>query len=61
MDKYVDFNKIPANIKRIKIDVGLSYCAPQTQLWLKQNTENDLYVFGFESNPICYYTIFKKN
>jgi len=47
MDKYIKI--IPDNIKRIKIDIGLSYNAPQSQNWLKYN--DDLYVFGFEPNP----------
>jgi len=37
---------IPENITKIKIDVGLSYRAPQSENWL--NTEKDLLVFGFE-------------
>lgn len=40
---------IPSFIKRIKIDVGLSYSAPQSQVWLNQ--DKDLFVFGFEPNP----------
>jgi len=40
---------IPENIKRIKIDVGLSYSAPFSQNWLEK--EEDLFVFGFEPNP----------
>ena len=41
--------KIKSNVKHIKFDIGLSYGAPQTQNWLKN--ENDLLVFGFEPNP----------
>lgn len=33
-------------IRRIKLDIGLSYSAPQSQVWLSR--ENDLLVFGFE-------------
>jgi FkbM family methyltransferase len=40
---------IPSSIKRIKIDVGLSYCAPHSQVWLDH--DKDLFVFGFEPNP----------
>jgi len=61
MDKYVDFNKIPNEIQRIKLDIGLSYSAPHTQIWLDNNKENDLYVFGFEPNPECYNSIINKN
>ncbi len=41
--------KIPSSIKRIKIDVGLSYNAPQSEVWLEH--DKDLFVFGFEPNP----------
>lgn len=40
---------IPDYIKHIKLDIGLSYSAPQSQYWLTQ--EKDLLVFGFEPNP----------
>jgi hypothetical protein len=40
---------IPAHIKHIKLDIGLSYNAPMSQQWLSQ--ENNLLVFGFEPNP----------
>ena len=39
---------IPANIKHIKFDIGLSYSAPQSQIWL--SNEDNLLVFGFEPN-----------
>jgi FkbM family methyltransferase len=55
MEKYVNFDKIPENIKRIKLDVGLSCNAPYTIKWLEQ--ENDLYVFGFEPNPYSVYSV----
>lgn len=61
MEKYVDFSKIPENIKRIKLDIGLSYCAPHTQMWFENNIENDLYVFGFEPQPESYNSILNKN
>jgi hypothetical protein len=41
--------EIPAHIKHIKLDIGLSYSAPMSQYWLTQ--EEDLWVFGFEPNP----------
>lgn len=41
--------EIPAHIKHIKLDIGLSYSAPMSQYWLTH--ENDLLVFGFEPNP----------
>jgi FkbM family methyltransferase len=40
--------KIPAWVKRVKIDVGLSDGAPQSAKWLE--IESDLLVFGFEPN-----------
>jgi FkbM family methyltransferase len=41
--------KIDPSFKHIKLDIGLSYNAPQTQNWLQN--ESDLLVFGFEPNP----------
>jgi FkbM family methyltransferase len=41
----------PENIKRIKLDIGLSYGANNSHNWMTQ--EKDLYVFGFEPNPDC--------
>lgn len=61
MDKYVDFSKIPYNIKRIKLDIGLSYNAPHSQILFENNKDKDLYIFGFEPNPDCYNTILNKN
>ena len=40
---------IPSNIKHIKIDIGLSYNAPNSQRWLER--EEDLLIFAFEPNP----------
>ena len=36
----------PAHFRRVKIDVGLSVNAPQSQIWLKN--DKDLLVIGFE-------------
>ncbi len=41
--------EIATSIKHVKLDIGLSYCAPISQYWLKH--ENDLFVFAFEPNP----------
>lgn len=41
--------KIPDWAKRVKIDIGLSENAPQSQRWLEK--EKDLLIFGFEPNP----------
>lgn len=40
---------IPENITHVKLDIGLSYSAPQSQIWL--SNEENLFVFGFEPNP----------
>lgn len=47
----MSYNKIliPNWVKHIKFDIGLSYSAPQSNIWL--NRESDLLVFGFEPNP----------
>jgi FkbM family methyltransferase len=41
---------IPSNIKKVKLDIGLSINAPHSCIWLK-NDPDDLLVFGFEPNP----------
>lgn len=43
---------IPKNCVNVKLDIGLSYSAPQSQYWLKK--EDNLMVFGFEPNPDAY-------
>ena len=40
--------KIPENIQSIKIDIGLSYTAPNSALWIKRKPRT--FVFGFEPN-----------
>jgi hypothetical protein len=50
---------IPSNITHIKIDIGLSYNAPQSNNWL--SNEQNLLVFGFEPNPDSVQTILQKN
>jgi FkbM family methyltransferase len=42
--------QIDPKIQHIKLDIGLSWCAPMSQVWLSQQ-EDDLLVFGFEPNP----------
>lgn len=51
MNSYILNKPIPENIKRIKLDVGLSYGAPFSNMWLDK--EKDLFIFGFEPNPDC--------
>ena len=41
--------EIPEHVKHVKLDIGLSYNAPQAHYWLTH--ESDLIVFGFEPNP----------
>jgi FkbM family methyltransferase len=57
MNHYI--KPIPENIKHVNIDIGLSYSAPQSQVWLS-NTP-DLFVFGFEPNPDCIESILNGN
>lgn len=59
MEEYIASTHIPENIKHIKIDVGLSYGANQSQVWL--NHDQDTFVFGFEPNPECIESIRKGN
>jgi FkbM family methyltransferase len=54
MEKFYKINDgkiyIPDNIKKVKLDIGLSINAPHSAIWLN-NEPNDLLVFGFEPNP----------
>ena len=59
MDEYIAVTTIPEHIKRIKLDVGLSYTANQCQAWLEH--DKDLFVFGFEPNPDCIASVRKGN
>ena len=47
--------KIPENITHVKLDIGLSYCAPYANIWLSK--EPNLFVFGFEPDPESIYRI----
>ena len=44
--------EIPAHIKTIRFDIGLSYCAPNSAYWLNENNK-DLYVIAVEPNASC--------
>ena len=46
---------IPSHVKRVKIDVGLAFNAPNSELWLR--AEDDLCVYGFEPNPYNVYCL----
>ena len=50
---------IPEICTHVKLDVGLSYSAPQSQNWLK--SEPNLMVFGFEPNPEAVSSILSGN
>lgn len=50
---------IPTEITNIKIDVGLSYNAPQSNKWLKNNPNT--YIIGIEPNIENVLTILNKN
>jgi FkbM family methyltransferase len=41
---------IPGSCSHVKLDIGLSYNAPQSQSWLSRE-DAGLMVFGFEPNP----------
>ena len=49
MNQYVNFSEIPDNITNVKLDIGLSYNAPQSQSWLEH--DSNTLVYGFEPNP----------
>lgn len=42
---------LPPWVKRIYLDIGLSFDAPHTQNWIDNDVNNDMMVFGFEANP----------
>lgn len=54
---------IPNWVRRINIDIGLSFDAPHSQNWIDNDINNDLMVFGFEANPfwVNYLTSEEKN
>lgn len=49
LDKKTGHLKIPKKIKQIKLDIGLSFAAPNSALWLSNFP--DRIVYGFEPNP----------
>ena len=49
LKKHFELLNNTPNVSNIKIDIGLSYSAPQSNDWLKK--EPNLFVFGFEPNP----------
>jgi hypothetical protein len=51
MEQYIQSAKIPDYIKSVKFDIGTSYGANQSQVWLSHDP--DVFVFGFEPNPDC--------
>ncbi len=58
---FIMFNyTIPENITHVKLDIGLSYSAPQSQQWFTHD-DHTLAVFGFEPNPECTKLILSEN
>lgn len=51
---------IPNSCSHVKLDIGLSYNAPQSQSWLSRE-DSGLMVFGFEPNPASIACITNKN
>jgi FkbM family methyltransferase len=51
---------IPDSCTHVKLDIGLSYNAPQSQSWLSHE-DSGLMVFGFEPNPESIACITNKN
>jgi FkbM family methyltransferase len=51
---------IPPSCTHVKLDIGLSYSAPQSQTWLSHE-DSGLMVFGFEPNPESVARITTKN
>ncbi len=51
LNNFLDENNkfiIPDHIKKIRFDIGLSYCAPNSTVWL--NNSKDTFVIGIEAN-----------
>ena len=57
MEDYL--KNIPLSVSNVKLDIGLSYSAPQSNDWL--SNEPNLFVFGFEPNPESIQNILQKN
>lgn len=51
MNTYFSKMVLPSHVNHLKLDIGLSYSAPQSQVWLEN--EPELFVIGFEPNPEC--------
>ena len=49
MEKYFKDLVIKDNIKGVKLDIGLSFNAPSSKVWLEQDP--NIMVIGFEPNP----------
>jgi len=45
----IELPEIPDSIKRIRIDIGLSFDAPHAKDWISEG--DDIFVFGFEPVP----------
>ena len=59
MTKITTFDlDIPNYVKSIRFDIGLSYCAPNSAVWLSE--DDNVFVFGVEPNRFCVETIKKE-
>ena len=43
---------LPKWVKKIKIDIGLSFDAPHMQNWIDNDINNEVFVFGIEPHPV---------
>jgi FkbM family methyltransferase len=59
MEDFYKNIKIKDNITNIKLDIGLSYNAPHSHIWLEN--DSNLLVIGFEPNINCVNNILNKN
>jgi len=50
---------IPERFKKVKLDVGLSINAPNTEIWTEN--ENNLLVIGFEPSSLCHDSFINNN
>lgn len=60
LDRFLNENgkfEISENIKALRFDIGLSYCAPNSAYWLKNNTNT--FVIGVEASKYAVDSIMK--
>jgi len=59
MQAYLENLSIPDYIQNVKLDIGTSYGANQSQVWLEHDPTT--FVFGIEANPDCIEILRKGN